>query len=132
MTARQRYETHRQDKPRGDAAVRAFLYHGQVLDEEALAHGSDHASAWLQLADKRRRHMTGGGGDNNGVKGRMFLPTVIAVTDPRLDVAISQPFQPLLCQLAERLDDFDGEHLGAKFGQYRRLVSRPCADLQNL
>jgi len=90
------------------------------------------AAAVMMMASNGACSLAGGGGDDDGVERRVFLPAVIAVADAHLDVAVTKPRKPFPGKPPQRFDDLDGERLGGKLTEDRRLIAGPGADLQHL
>ena len=77
-----------------DGTVGFFLHEHQGLHLKPPADGDAHYPARLELAHEGRRDVIRSGSDDNGVEGRMFFPTVVAVSNLYRQVFISESLQP--------------------------------------
>ena len=72
-----------------------------------------------------------GAGDDDRVKGAVFLPSLISVSDFYMNIPVSQ-FRKLFFGLfSQRLNDFDGVDLLVQFREDGGLVSGAGTDFQN-
>ena len=74
----------------GDIIVTVFFDDHELLGHEAAADRDHHTAARLQLRNQGRRDVIGCGGNDDGIKGRMRLPALVAVTDSSFNILIAQ------------------------------------------
>ena len=64
MLACQRHKLHRKQLARPDPTLRIALNNDEMLEGERRTHRDDHASAWFQLLQERRRDVARRRGDD--------------------------------------------------------------------
>src|ERR1700674_4712046 len=89
-----------------------------------------HASTLAQLSEQGWRHFGGRGRNKNGIERNVLRPTLAAIPDSDLHVAVSQPMQRAfrrgrqLCIALHRI------HLGAEQRKQRRHVPGTSSDFE--
>src|SRR5574342_263796 len=103
--AKEADEHHGEDVALREAPLPVLLHQHQVLGHEGPAHRHHHAPPGLELVEQRRRQVTPGAGDDDGVEGRLLLPAEVAVALPDLDVGVAQAPEPLPGARGQGLED---------------------------
>src|SRR5215831_18684307 len=105
MSSSQRHESDRKNLSCHNCSVGVFFDEQQMLGEKRRTDRDHHPPASLELADERRRHMAGSGGNDDGVEGPAIFPAVVAVARFRSNSRVPLLLQPSLRLGGERLDD---------------------------
>ena len=90
-----------------------------------------HTSAGLELVEEGLGYMIGRGGDDDGVEGGVFEPSLIAVADAHVDVFVAEFAEQFLGALAEGGYDFDCVNLFDDLGQDGGLVAGTGTDFED-
>src|SRR5208337_3424710 len=91
IAAGERDEGDRQHLPGFDFSILLLFDQHQVLGGMWCADRDHHPAPRFELFDQGGRDMVSGGGHDDPVKGGLFLPPAMAVTDADLDVHVAKP-----------------------------------------
>lgn len=130
MPSGQWHKSNRQQQKRFNSPVLILCNEQQLLDREWRADGDHHASSRFELLYQWGRYVTCGRSHKDAVKGRGLGPTVIAVADFRLDLAVAQALQRFFSLLTQFLDNLDCVNLCSCRIQHGRLITRSCSNLE--
>ena len=114
LFSNQRHEPNRHDGCAGGCTVGLLHHNHQVLG--IAAERDDHTPTWLKLLDQRRGNVIGGRSDDDGIKGRMLCPPLIAIADLGFDIGVAQSLEDIPRSFAKFWNDLDRVHL---LGEHR-------------
>src|SRR5437868_4684591 len=103
----------------------------QFLHRTGIADRHDEPSAGRKLLDQRTWDMAPAGGGEDRVERRLIAATGGPVAFDNLDVAVTEPPQPLARDVDQIMLALDPDHLRGNAADHRRGVTRAGADLEH-
>ncbi len=124
---------------RDEAAGSLFGEHGFTLElgdelqklRFGRSHRNNQAARFFQLFEERLRQFWSGGGDDDGIEGRMCGKALAAVSHFERNVFIAEPAEDGVGCAGESGVAFDGVHVATEFRQERRLIARAGANFED-
>jgi hypothetical protein len=116
-------ELHRDKCAGGHLPPVIFLDEDQVLNAVDGPHWNDHPAAEPELLDERGGDVSGGGGDDHCIEGRVLGPAEVAIAMPYHHLAISKAAKAVARGCSQRLEDLQRIHLASGRREHRCLIA---------
>src|SRR3569832_2696792 len=130
VLAGERHECHGEYLASFNPSLRGPGECGQHLIGVRRSEGNHQPAAGTQLVEQGLRNTGRSGGNDDGIEWSAVTPTLVAVSRPYRNIAVTQSREPR-CRFGRQSgNDLDAVHLSNQPRQHRSLIAATGADLQ--